>query len=100
MLQADLTEPSFERPSEMVILIEPAGPTEVRLLRTPPPALSPPEREIVDLLVRGVPRNQIAASLYISEYTVQEHLSNIFDKVHVRGRQALVKHLYLDTAFP
>jgi DNA-binding CsgD family transcriptional regulator len=99
-LQADLTEPSFERPSEIVIVIEPAGPKEVRSLRTAAYDLSPREREIVDLVVRGVPRKQIAASLYISEYTVQEHLSNVFEKVGVRGRQALVKRLYLNTIFP
>lgn len=99
-LQADLTEPTFERPSEIVIVIEPSGPKEVRSLRTAAYGLSPREREIVDLVVRGVPRKQIAAFLYISEYTVQEHLSNVFEKVGVRGRQALVKHLYLNTIFP
>jgi DNA-binding CsgD family transcriptional regulator len=31
---------------------------------------------------------------------VQEHLSNIFDKVGVRGRHALVKRLYLDATYP
>ena len=98
-LQADLTEPASTRPSEVVIVIEPAGPREVGWLHTATYGLSSREREIVDLVVRGVSNRQIAATLYISEYTVQDHLSNIFDKVGVRGRQALVKRLYLNTIF-
>jgi DNA-binding CsgD family transcriptional regulator len=66
-------------------------------LHTAAYGLSPREREIVDLVVRGVSNRKIAATLYISEYTVQDHLSNIFDKVGVRGRQGLVKHLYLSS---
>ncbi len=39
-----------------------------------------------------------AAELCIAEYTVQDHLKHIFDKVGVRGRRALVKKLYLESA--
>ena len=35
--------------------------------------------------------------LSISEYTVQDHLSHVFEKVGVRTRRALVKRLYLDS---
>jgi DNA-binding CsgD family transcriptional regulator len=98
-LQADLTEPTSTRSSETVVVIEPAGPKEVGWLHTAAYGLSPREQEIVDLVVRGVSNRKIAATLYISEYTVQDHLSNIFDKVGVRGRQALVKHLYLGSIF-
>lgn len=99
-LQAELTEPNSTHSSEVVVVIEPAGPREVGWLHTATYGLSAREREIVHLVVRGVSNRQIAATLYISEYTVQDHLSNIFDKVGVRGRQALVKRLYLDTLFP
>lgn len=97
-LQADLTEPC-EHPGEVVVVIEPAGPKEMGWLHTAAYGLSPREREIVDLVVRGVSNRKIATTLYISEYTVQDHLSNIFDKVGVRGRQALVKHLFLGSIF-
>ena len=99
-LQADLTEPTSTHSSEIVVVIEPVGPKELGWLHTAIYGLSSREREIVDLVVRGVSNRQIAATLYISEYTVQDHLSNIFDKVGVRGRQALVRHLYLNTIFP
>ena len=57
------------------------------------------EREVVDLLVRGASTKEISRALYISEYSVQEHLSNTFEKVGERGRQALVKRLYLESVF-
>jgi DNA-binding CsgD family transcriptional regulator len=69
-------------------------------LNTAAYGLSSREREIVDLIVRGLPSKQIAASLYVTEDTVQKHLSNIFEKVGVRSRLALVKRLYLNTNFP
>jgi hypothetical protein len=43
---------------------------------------------------------QICATLYISKYTVQEHLCSAFDKVGVRDRQALVKRLVFDNVYP
>src|ERR671921_113843 len=52
------------------------------------------------LTLRGASTRQISQTLYISEYTVQDHLSNIFDKIGVRDRRALVKRLYLDAILP
>ena len=68
--------------------------------RTVRGGLSPRERTVVDLVVRGASTRQISQVLYISEYTVQDHLSNIFDKIGVRDRRSLVKRLYLDAIFP
>jgi DNA-binding CsgD family transcriptional regulator len=62
--------------------------------------LSPREQEVVDLGVRGASTRQISQTLYISEYTVKDHLKNIFGKAGVRGRRALVKQLYLETILP
>jgi DNA-binding CsgD family transcriptional regulator len=83
-----------------VIVIEPAGPRAVAWLRTSAYGLSAREREVVDLVVRGASTRQIAASLHISEYTVQDHLSHIFEKIGARGRRALIKRLYLDSLYP
>jgi DNA-binding CsgD family transcriptional regulator len=62
--------------------------------------LSEREREIVDLVVQGASTKEISRALYISEYTVQEHLSNAFDKVRVRGRHALIRRLFFDNLYP
>jgi DNA-binding CsgD family transcriptional regulator len=83
-----------------MIVIEPAGPKRIAWLRAAAYGLSAREREVVDLVVRGASRRQISATLYISEYTVQDHLSNVFDKVGVRGREALIKRLFLDNLYP
>ena len=47
------------------------------------------------LVLRGLFTKQISKSLYISEYTVQDHLKNVFGKVGAKGRQELVKRLFL-----
>ena len=99
-LQGALTEARPGHPSEMMIIIEPAGPREITWIKATAYGLSEREKEVVELVVRGAPTKQIAATLYISEYTVQDHLSNIFDKVGVRGRKALVKRLFYDNLYP
>jgi DNA-binding CsgD family transcriptional regulator len=99
-LQGALTEATPGYPSQKMIVIEPTGPRQIAWLKTAAYGLSSREREIVDLVLRGTSRKQIAATLYISEYTVQDHLSNIFDKVGVRGREALIKRLFFDNLYP
>ena len=99
-LQASRTEPTHARPAESVVIIAPAGPKEVLRLRAMGYGISPREQEVVDLVVRGASTRQISRALYISEYTVKDHLKTIFGKVGVRGRRALVKQLYLDTILP
>jgi DNA-binding CsgD family transcriptional regulator len=98
-LHGSLTESASDREDKLVIVIEPSAPREVTWLRATAYGLSPRERAVVDLVVRGASTKQISQALYISEYTVQDHLSNIFDKIGVRDRRALVKRLYLDAIF-
>lgn len=93
------TEEGTNRGGETVIVIEIAGPREVAWLKTAAYGLTKRERDVVGLVVRGASTRQIAGRLFISEYTVQEHLSHIFEKVGERGRRALVKRLYLDGIF-
>jgi DNA-binding CsgD family transcriptional regulator len=62
--------------------------------------LSPRERQVVTLVARGASTARIAAALHISEHTVQNHLSHVFDKVGVRDRRALVRRLFLDVLYP
>jgi DNA-binding CsgD family transcriptional regulator len=88
------------RPVESMVIFAPAGPEEVRRLSAIGYGLSPSEQEVVDLAVHGASTRQISQVLYISEYTVKDHLKNIFGKVGVRGRRALVKQLYLNTFLP
>lgn len=49
-------------------------------------ALSPREREVLRLLARGLRNRDIAAELYISEYTVKNHVRSILDKLVLGSR--------------
>jgi DNA-binding NarL/FixJ family response regulator len=54
------------------------------------PFLTEREREILDLVARGLTNPAIAARLYLSEKTVRNHVSNVFAKLHVSDRAAAV----------
>jgi DNA-binding NarL/FixJ family response regulator len=59
-----------------------------------PVQLSPREQEILDHLAKGALYKEIAATLDISFDTVQWHIRNIYDKLHVRSRsEAVAKYL-------
>ena len=54
------------------------------------------EKEVFNLLVANKTTKQIASLLYISEKTVRNHISNVIQKLGVKGRaQALVELLRL-----
>ena len=50
------------------------------------------EREVLDLIARGLDNNDIATRLSVAEKTVRNTVSHIFDKLSVRNRaQAIVR---------
>ncbi len=61
-----------------------------------PSILTEREREVFNLLVANKTTKQIASLLYISEKTVRNHVSNVIQKLGVKGRaQAVVELLRL-----
>jgi DNA-binding CsgD family transcriptional regulator len=52
--------------------------------------LSARERDLLDHLVTGIDTRQIAARMFVSEHTVQDHLKSIFAKTGARSRRALL----------
>ena len=94
------TEAQPSRGGETMVIIEPTRPQELAWLRVAAYGLSERERAVVDLVVQGASTKEISQALYISEYTVQEHLSNVFDKFGVRSRRALVRRLFFDNLYP
>jgi DNA-binding NarL/FixJ family response regulator len=57
-----------------------------RSQRRDEPALSKREREVLELVARGLPNKRIAFELSISEKTVKTHLTNIFERLGVTDR--------------
>ena len=65
---------------------------EARLAeRSAHPTLTPREIEVMELVTQGLRNKEIAASLGISEGTVQVHMKSIFAKLGVNDRTAAVK---------
>jgi pimeloyl-ACP methyl ester carboxylesterase/DNA-binding CsgD family transcriptional regulator len=81
-------EPAWDAFREAVLaFVAPPGATSPGVFA----ALSAREREVLVHMARGMSNLQIAASLAISEKTVRNHASNVFDKLDVRSRaQAIV----------
>jgi two-component system nitrate/nitrite response regulator NarL len=60
-----------------------------RGIATPEQSLSPREQEIVALVAQGFGTRKLASSLHISEKTVRNHLSSIYEKLGVSDRLEL-----------
>ena len=54
------------------------------------PDLTAREREVLDLVARGLTNAEIARRLFVSDKTVRNHVSNVFAKLHVTGRSEAV----------
>lgn len=57
---------------------------------SPFPELTEREREVLDLVARGLTNAAIARQLVVSDKTVRNHVSNVFAKLHVAGRAEAV----------
>ncbi|MBK9570476.1 MAG: response regulator transcription factor [Chitinophagaceae bacterium] len=56
--------------------------------------LSPREKEILELLSRGLMYKEIASQLFLSPETVRKHVYHIYEKLHVNNRVAAVNKFY------
>ena len=63
-----------------------------RLTATEEAAISPREIEVLELIADGCSTPEVAQKLYISQKTVKNHLSSIYEKLDARDRtQAVLK---------
>lgn len=57
-------------------------------------SLSNREKEILELLAKGMLYKEIAASLFISQETVRKHVYHIYEKLHVNNRVEAINKFF------
>jgi DNA-binding CsgD family transcriptional regulator len=79
------------------VLMTSLVPRESKLLHQPVAldryGLSDREREIVDLLARGLVNKEVAVVLHLSESTIKNHIYNLYRKLGITNRGGLVRVL-------
>lgn len=91
---------SAQASQRVVMTIEPAQPPQIVPLLAAAHGLTRRECQVLLLSLGGETRDEMARSLSISPYTVQDHLKSIFAKVGVNSRRGLVGHLVNTECLP
>ena len=84
--------------SRIAVVVQPAPAASLVDVRLRSAGLTEREREVAIRVIRGDPTTEIAAALFLSPWTVQDHLKSIFEKVGVRSRHELASTIALDAA--
>ena len=77
----------------VAVVAQPAPSASLVDLRLLAAGLSAREREVALCVIRGESTRQIATSLHVSSWTVQDHLKAVFEKTSVRSRRELIAQL-------
>jgi DNA-binding CsgD family transcriptional regulator len=78
------------------VVIEPAKASEIAPLIVDAYELTPRELDVTRALARGLTTSEIARELYLSRYTVQDHLKSVYEKTGVSSRGELVAKMFAD----
>ena len=84
----------------VAVIVQPAPAAEIAPIVALAYGLSEREREVARLCMGGRSTKEMAATLAVSPYTVQDHLKAIFRKTGVRTRGELVGRVFLEHYVP
>jgi len=87
-------------PDAVAVTLAPATPAELEPLRLALHGLTPREREVAQLLARGATNEEIARALWISRYTVKDHVKAVYAKLGVGSRAELTAKLFHEHVAP
>jgi DNA-binding CsgD family transcriptional regulator len=82
------------------VSLESSAPHDLTALALEAYSLSERERQVVELVLLGFSTAQIGERLFLSPYTVQDHLKAVFDKTGVRSRRELAADLFFRHYLP
>lgn len=84
----------------VAIFIQRAAGRDAAPLRLEAYGLTPREREIASLVAEGAGTQAIADRLFLSPWTVRDHLKAVFEKTSVRSRRELRARVFYDGFLP
>ena len=76
-------EPSLEPSIARKVLLELSHPAQGRQTTEP---LTERELDVLRLIAQGMSNREIAATIFVAEWTVRSHVSNILGKLHLASR--------------
>jgi DNA-binding CsgD family transcriptional regulator len=79
----------------VAVMLQPAREPQIASMIVEAHGLTDRERDVTRLIMQGRSTGEIAQSLHVSPYTVQDHIKSIFVKVGVQSRRELVAQLFL-----
>ena len=92
--------PDGGRTARVAIVIQPTAGEHAAPLRLEAHGLTAREREVAGLVASGLSTEEMAGRLFLSPWTVQDHLKAIFEKTGTRSRRELRARIFHEEYLP